>query len=159
MEPPIHSVPISRILVPADEDPASIAAVDMAAGLAIALDAELVLLAVQSLPIVEAAYPSALAIGMYDQEGDREEAERLLARRIARFSDVLPPAVRARWIRGRHPAGPAIVRALDEVDADLVVMPMRRGSELSHLLNDGTDRHVLHHSPVPVLVVPEVQAR
>ena len=133
MEPPIHSVPISCILVPADEDPASIAAVDMAAGLAVTLDA--------------------------DQEGDREEAERSLARRIARFSDVLPPAVRARWIRGRHPAGPAIVRALDEVDADLVVLPMRRGSELSHLLNDGTDRHVLHHSRVPVLVVPEARSR
>jgi nucleotide-binding universal stress UspA family protein len=159
MEPPIHSVPISRILVPADEDPASVAAVELAAGLAVALDAELVLLAVLSLPIVEAAYPSALAIGMYDEEGDREEAERTLSRRIDRFSVVLPPAVRARWIRGRHPAGPAIVRALDEVDADLVVVPMQRGGELSHLLNDGTDRHVLHHSGVPVLVVPDARAR
>jgi nucleotide-binding universal stress UspA family protein len=51
------------------------------------------------------------------------------------------------------------VRALDEVDADLVVLSMRRGSELSHLLNDGTDRHVLHHSDVPVLVVPDARAR
>ena len=157
MELPFHSAPISRILVPADEDPASIAAVELAAGLAVALDAELLLLAVLSLPIVEAAYPSALAIGMYDQEGDQEEAERTLSRRVERISEVLPSAVRARWIRGRHPAGPAIVHALGEVDADLVVVPMRRGSELSHLLNDGTDRHVLHHSRVPVLVVPEAR--
>ena len=158
MEPPTHSVPISCILVPADEDPASVAAVVLAARLAVALDAELVLLAVLSLPVVEAAYPSALAIGMYDQEGDQEEAERTMARLTARYSELLPPAVRSRWIRGRHPAGPAIVRALDEVDADLVVVPMRQGGELSHLLNDGTDRHVLHHSGVPVLVVPEPEA-
>ena len=146
-----------RILVPADEDAASFDAVRRAAGLAAALDAELVLLAVLPLPLVEATYPSALAIGIYDQQGDREEAERTLARRIALYSDVLPPAVRSRWIRGRRPAGPAIVRAIDEVDADLVVVPMRRGSELSHLLHAGTARHVLHHSRVPVLVVPDAR--
>ena len=156
METPAHSVKISRILVPADEDPASVAAVELAAGLALTLNAELVLLAALELPIVEGAYPSALAIGMYDQEGDEEEAERTLSRRIARFSEILPTAVRSRWVRSRPPEGPAIVRALDEVDADLVVLPMRKGGELSHLFNDGTDRHVLHHSRVPVLIVPEV---
>ena len=155
MEPTTTRALPSRILVSADDDAASLAAVRFAAALAAELDAELVLLAVLAMPLVEAAYPSALAIGIYDQEGDLEEAERTLSRRIARFSDVVPPAVRSRWIRGRHPAGPAIVRALDEVDADLVVVPMRRGSELSHLLHDGTDMHVLHHSRVPVLVVPD----
>ena len=152
---PLAPTPLPRrILVPADEDAASFQAVRRAAGLAARLDAELVLLAVLPLPLVEATYPSALAIGTYDQEGDREEAERTLSRRIALFSDLLAPPVRARWLRGRRPAGPAIIRAVDEVDADLVVVPMRRGGELSHLLHDGTDRHVLHHSRVPVLVVP-----
>jgi nucleotide-binding universal stress UspA family protein len=153
MEPHLHALP-SCILVAAENDSASVAAVGRAAAIAAALDAELVLLAVLALPLVEAAYPSALAIGRFDLEGDREEAERTLSRRIARFSPLLPPGVRSRWIRGHHPSGPAIVRAADEVDADLVVVPMRRGNELSHLLNDGTDRHVLHQSRVPVLVVP-----
>jgi nucleotide-binding universal stress UspA family protein len=48
------------------------------------------------------------------------------------------------------------VSAVREEDADLIVLPMLRGHELSHLLRDGADRHVLHHSPVPVLVVPEI---
>jgi nucleotide-binding universal stress UspA family protein len=153
MEPALHALP-SCILVAAEDDPPSDTAVTRAAAIALALDAELVLLAVLAAPLVEAGYPPALAVGVYDQEGDREEAERTLSRRIGRFSPLLPPGVRARWIRGRHPSGPAIARAALDVDADLVVVPMRRGGELSHLLNDGTDRYVLHHSRVPVLVVP-----
>jgi nucleotide-binding universal stress UspA family protein len=41
-----------------------------------------------------------------------------------------------------------------EQHADLIVVPMLREGELRHLLHDHADRHVLHHSDVPVLIVP-----
>jgi nucleotide-binding universal stress UspA family protein len=46
------------------------------------------------------------------------------------------------------------VEVAREQRADLVVIPMRRAKELAHLLHDHADRYVLHHSDVPVLVVP-----
>jgi nucleotide-binding universal stress UspA family protein len=144
----------TRILALADSDQASVTAVGRAAGLAVALGAELVLLAVVPPALADARYSSALMIVPEELAGNREEVERTLARRRGEFADVVPPAVRSHWVHGHAPAGEAIINAVDEVDADLVVVPMHRGAELSHLLRDGTDRYVLHHSPVPVLVVP-----
>ena len=46
-------------------------------------------------------------------------------------------------------------RILVPIDGDPPAEGMLRGGELSHLLRDGEDLYVLHHSPVPVLVVPE----
>jgi nucleotide-binding universal stress UspA family protein len=53
-----------------------------------------------------------------------------------------------------EPAGPGLVEAAQEAHAELIVVPMRRGSALGHALHDIADRHVLHHGGVPVLVVP-----
>jgi len=50
--------------------------------------------------------------------------------------------------------GRAIVEASRRERAGLVVVAMWRGSAMGHLLHDATDRFVLHHSDVPVLVVP-----
>jgi nucleotide-binding universal stress UspA family protein len=149
-----HRSAPTRILVAADTDPASSAAVERAIGLAAALGGELVLLAVVPPDLVDPRYSSALTLVPAEPTGDREAVERMLAHRVAQFSGVIPPDLPSRWVRGYAPAGAAIVHAAEEVDADLVVVAMHRGSEVSHLVRDGTDRHVLHHSPVPVLVVP-----
>jgi nucleotide-binding universal stress UspA family protein len=50
--------------------------------------------------------------------------------------------------------GSALVAAAREQDADLIVVPIHRESELAHIVHDHADRYVLHHSDVPVLVVP-----
>jgi nucleotide-binding universal stress UspA family protein len=55
---------------------------------------------------------------------------------------------------GSEEAVVAAVAAAREQQADLVVVPMRQEGELRHLMHDHADRHVLHHSDVPVLVVP-----
>lgn len=151
---PHHASWPSRVLVPVDDDRASTAAVLAAGALAMALDAELVLVALLPGVVVMPAYPSALAISPDDASDDGAELERIRAQRRSAVSGLLPAGVRSRWIDGRKPAGEAIVSAADEAHADLVVVPMRRSSELGHAIHDGADRHVLHHSKVPVVVVP-----
>lgn len=57
-------------------------------------------------------------------------------------------------LAGWGSTGPAIVDAARREATDLVVVPMRRATPVGHVLHDGADRYVLHHSDVPVLVVP-----
>jgi nucleotide-binding universal stress UspA family protein len=144
-----------RIMVLVDGDPPSSTAVDRAAALATALDAELLLLGIMS---VFGAHPtpSALAMGAGELATQRDSIEAQTVERLCEARDRIDPGVRSRTVVGWSPTGPAIVNAVREEDADLIVLPMRRGDELTHLLHDGADRHVLHHSPVPVLVVPEI---
>ncbi len=144
----------ARVLVPAEDDEASFAAVEDAAALAAAVGAELVLLALLPSSMAMPLYPSALAIAPDDALGDPAEIDRLMAERRTMFAKRLPAGVRARWIHSSKPSGAAIVGAAGDVGADLVVVPMRRGNELTHAVRDGIDRYVLHHSPVPVVVVP-----
>jgi nucleotide-binding universal stress UspA family protein len=136
-----------RILVPVDGDRPAGEAFGLAAALAEGLDAELVLLGVEPALLAEA--PTAALVAA------EESSDRLHRRRVLEARDRLPAGMRSRAVFGAAPAGPAIVDAAREEEADLVVVPMRRGGELAHVLHDGADRHVLRHSPVPVLVVPE----
>jgi nucleotide-binding universal stress UspA family protein len=144
-----HFNPVPRrILVPIDGDPPAEGAFAQAASIAEALDAELVLLGVDSPPLVE-AFAVAAALPA------TEAVDELTRERVRKARDRLPEGVRSRAIFGSTPEGSAIVDAVDAEAVDLVVVAMRRGGELSHLLRDGEDRYVLHHCPVPVLVVPE----
>jgi nucleotide-binding universal stress UspA family protein len=145
-----------RILVPVEHNTAGAAAFDLATALAAALRAELVLLGLSSRALAPAPWPAALATAPEELTAERDATEAMLTQRIVETSGRVPAGVSWRAIYGWLPAGPAIVDAAREVAADLVVVSMRRGSELSHLLRDGVDRHVIHHSPVPVLVVPEL---
>jgi nucleotide-binding universal stress UspA family protein len=146
LDPDLH-LPPRRILVLVDGDPPAAGAFDHAAALAAALEAELVLLGVDAPELDEAPTATVLAA---NRAMDRLTRERALAAR-----DQVPAGVRTRVIFGVGPAGRAIVDAARAEAADLIVVPMRGGGELSHLLNDGTDRYVLHHGELPVLVVPE----
>jgi len=142
--------PVPRsILVPIDGDPPAEGAFAQAASLAEALDAELVLLGVDSPPLVAAYGMLAVAVPATDA------VDELTRERVRKARDRLPEGVRSRAIFGSTPEGSAIVDAVDAWTVDLVVVAMHRGGELSHLLRDGDDRYVLHHCPVPVLVVPE----
>jgi nucleotide-binding universal stress UspA family protein len=85
---------------------------------------------------------------------DEEPEDRLTLRRLARTQAGAAAGVRSHRCLGWGPAGPAIVAAAQEEGADLVVVSREPGHSLAHPLRDATDRHVVQHSPVPVMVVP-----
>jgi nucleotide-binding universal stress UspA family protein len=131
------------------------AAVAAAGALAQALAAEVILAGIAPLeqpPLVTEptpAFPRVLELGPMQAEIDR-----LTMAHVEAVAEALPRAVPRRSVLCWGPAGPAIVEAAQREGADLVVVPMRRAGAIGHVLNDGADRHVLHHCGVPVVVVP-----
>jgi nucleotide-binding universal stress UspA family protein len=131
-------------------------AIAFADALAGALGAELVLAG-----IVPLAAPDGCSGGVSDaimpvRRVEQERLmERLVAERLEEVSGRLTSGVRARSVVTWGPVAEALTATAREEDADLVVVPMRREGSLGHLVHDHVDRYVLHHSEVPVLVVPE----
>jgi nucleotide-binding universal stress UspA family protein len=149
--------PPCRVVVASPPDAASApAVVGLAARLADRLGAELILLAIAAVALPATAGEGLAAIG--DRGEIRQDAqERLDAAALARLEPVIaevPARVAARTVLVRGRPGPAIVLAAREQDAHLVVVGMRRTGRAGHLLHDGADRYVLHHSAVPVVAVP-----
>jgi nucleotide-binding universal stress UspA family protein len=147
--------PPRRILIPVDGDPPAGAAFNHAVALAEALQAQLLVLGIKQPGIGAYPVPPGMVVTTEEITAAEEEVDKLAHERVLEALVRVPASVQTHTIYGRAPAGEAIVAAAREEAADLIVVPMRPGGELSHLLHDGVDRHVLHHSPVPVLVVPD----
>jgi nucleotide-binding universal stress UspA family protein len=145
-----------RILVPIELGDDFVAARELAVTLAGALNAELVLLGIATEPVAP------VAAGTLDMPvppvpivaDDERMIDRLVQERLDEALDALPPRVRARSVLTWGPAGSAVIDAVEEQRADLVVLSTRRETAIEHILGDHMQRHVLNHSPVPVLVVP-----
>jgi nucleotide-binding universal stress UspA family protein len=134
-----------HILVLAAPVPGGAEAVRRAATLARPLGAELILLGVAQLISAE----------QVDREWTAQELVDALSREtLADTAALVPADVHARTVLGWGAPGPATIAAAHEQAADLVVVPMRHGSPVGHLLHDHADRQILHRCPVPVLVVP-----
>jgi nucleotide-binding universal stress UspA family protein len=155
MSEPEHDALPRRILLAVDGEPANGPAFTTATALAGALGAELVLLGITPAALAFGAPPPVFPLAAEEVVAEQDVLEGQTRERLLETEGRVPSGVRSRTVFGWEPAGPAIVDAAREEEADLVVVPMHRGGEVSHLLRDGADRHVLHHSPVPVLVVPE----
>jgi nucleotide-binding universal stress UspA family protein len=140
-----------RIIAPVTFGHETLEATVVAADLAAALGAELLLVG-----IVPLAPPdSANGFGSTQAQGENQRMmDQLMSERLEELTDALPDGVRWRTVRSWGPVGPALIDAAREQRADLVVVPILRESELSHLVHDRADRYVLHHCDVPVLVVP-----
>ena len=143
-----------RILVPVDDEPRGCPALARAEALAGALGAELLLLGVNALPVPAETVPPSAVLTAADPDAAQEAVERMTRERVAEAQHRVPSGVDARAVFGWGPPGAAIIDVAREERADLIVVPMTLGGALSHLLHDGADRHVLHESGVPVLVVP-----
>ena len=140
-----------RLLVPIDVSPGSTAAIDAAVRLARAVKGTVTLLGVAPLAIEPGG--DAPAAGMIAFEsGEQQELDRLAQAQIAAVAARIGEGVDVRTALTWEPAGSAIVEEADEGGHDLVVIGWRPGT-LGHLLHDRAARHVLDHSPVPVVVV------
>jgi nucleotide-binding universal stress UspA family protein len=77
------------------------------------------------------------------------EAERLSWQARERVPDQVPVAC----VVTRHPVEPALVRQIIRGEHDLVVMGSRGRGPIRSAALGSVSRHVLQHSPVPVLIV------
>jgi len=119
-----------RILVPVTLARESAEVAAGAATLAAAVHAELLLLGVA--PAAEAREQRAL--------------DQLVARRLQELAAAVPPAAGAHVLLTRGEVARELVAAARRRDADLVVVPFRRGRE--------PDGYVVRHTEVPLLLVP-----
>jgi nucleotide-binding universal stress UspA family protein len=145
-----------RIIVPVTLSPDGDAVVGFAASLAAALGAELVLAGVAPLAPPAGSFPGTPDVVVLSNAVEEQRLlDRLVRERLDELADGLPAGIAARSVLTWGPVGEALVAAAREQHADLVVVSMRHESALEHLIHDHADRYVLHHSDVPVLVVPE----
>ncbi|MEA2133973.1 MAG: Universal stress protein family [Solirubrobacteraceae bacterium] len=144
----------SRIIAPVTFAEDSYEAVGVAAALAAALGAELVLAGIVPTAMPEPLLDTPDVERLAHQTQEQQLLDRLVTERLEDLTRALPRSVRARTLLASGPVGSALVAAAREQDADLIVVPIHRESELAHIVHDHADRYVLHHSDVPVLVVP-----
>jgi nucleotide-binding universal stress UspA family protein len=82
-----------------------------------------------------------------------EEAEVETEALLRAARERVPDDVSVTTVLSKEPARPALLRQLEQGAHDLLVMGSRgRGAVLSVLLGS-VSHYVLHHSPVPVLIV------
>jgi nucleotide-binding universal stress UspA family protein len=143
-----------RFLVAVDDEDESLEAVHVAASLARAADGTLTLVATVPLSMPHTTPPGLGAEPALDEPAEQELIDRLAQERLdaaaAQIGDGLDVRTELCW----GPEGPGIVDRTETGRHDMLVVPLRRESALGHLVHDHTLRHVLHHSLIPVLVVP-----
>jgi nucleotide-binding universal stress UspA family protein len=144
-----------RIIAPVTLAPDSLEAAAVAAELAAALEAELLLVGIAPVVPPDPSPDSPITLETLQVQAEHQRLlDQIMLERLGELAVGLPDGVRCRTLLSWGPVGPALVAAARAQRADLVVVPIRRESELAHLPHDHADRYVLHHSDVPVIVVP-----
>jgi len=144
-----------RIIAPVTFAHDSLEAAAVAAELAAALGAEIILAGIAPVAPFEPSYGSPTGLEATQRQAEQQRLlDQIMWERLEELAEALPDGTRCRTLLTWGPVGPTLVEAAREHHADLVVLPIRRESELGHLLHDHADRYVLHHSDVPVIVVP-----
>jgi nucleotide-binding universal stress UspA family protein len=138
-----------NILVAVDGSPHAERALDEAIDLARNSNARLTIITGAAEPrtasMIALSAGAAAALG----PGLLQHAERVLRAAVER----VPDDVSVTTVLTEEPIRPAILKRIEEGGHDLVVMGSRgRGTVRSAVLGS-VSHHVLHHSPVPVLVV------
>jgi nucleotide-binding universal stress UspA family protein len=144
-----------RVIAPVTFAHDSLEAAAVAADLAAALGAELVLAGISPVAPLEPSYGTITELEAPQRQMEHQRLlDQIMSERLEELADAMPDGLRCRTLLTWGPVGPTLVEAAREQEADLVVVPIRRERELAHLLHDRADRYVLHHSDVPVIVVP-----
>jgi nucleotide-binding universal stress UspA family protein len=147
-----------RIIAPVTLAHDSLEATVVAAELAAALGAELLVVGIVPPAAPVAPDQNGTDVRRLLEQVDQQRLlDRIMSERLEELTAALPEGMRSRTLLTSGPVGPALVDAARELQADLVVLPIRREGELAHLVHDHAERYVLHHSYVPVLVVPTLR--
>jgi nucleotide-binding universal stress UspA family protein len=141
-----------NILVAIDGSPDADEAFSQAIDLAESEHARLTLLTSVAAPPTVASFGGAVALAVQDAEA---EANQIVGRARDRVPDGLP----VKTVLAGQPVGAAVIRQITHGQHDLVMMGSRgRGAVRSALLGS-VSHYVLHHSPVPILIVHAERSR
>lgn len=150
---------LRRFLVPVDHANGSSGAVDVASQLARAAQGSLTLLALASLAVPPAGVAGMGAVPpTLGDRGEQEIIDRLARERLDDVAAGLGDGLDVRTELSWGSVASAVLDAVDEGGYDVVVVASRREGALGHLVHDHTVRQILHHCPVPVVVVPATEA-
>jgi nucleotide-binding universal stress UspA family protein len=138
-----------NILVAVDGSPDADRALTQAIDLANSEHARLTVFSAVATTLT-AAYPGADAGVAAALAGDAEtETETILREAVER----VPDGVSVSTLQSSEPVRPALIRQIRTGHHDLVVMGSRGRRALRSVLLGSVSHYVLHHSPVPVLIV------
>jgi nucleotide-binding universal stress UspA family protein len=137
-----------RILLPTDGSEATLAAVEEAGQVAALSDATVYVLSVADTRNRFESPTAGLAADAWEQ-AERERAEAAIDAAVDALPDDVPTE---RAIREGIPKT-EVLAAVEEADADLVVMGTHGRTGLDHYLIGSVTERVVRNSPVPVLTV------
>jgi nucleotide-binding universal stress UspA family protein len=138
-----------NILVPLDGSEHADRALEQAIDLADREHARLTLLSCVNLPPAAAYFGAGAAAAGEVASRAEPEAEATLCNARER----VPSHISVSTLLSREPARAAILRQIERGNHDVVVMGSRGRGAIRSLLLGSVSHHVLHHSPVPVLIV------
>lgn len=142
------------IIVPVGLGPDSNQLVSLAAAVAVGIHAELILAGIAPLAALPRTTAQAGDLTLLADDADQRLIDLLVRERLDEVSAGLPEGVQARTLLTWGSLPVALTAAAKEERAELIVVGMRRGHGISARLHEHADGYVLHHSTVPVLVVP-----
>jgi len=137
------------ILVAVDGSPDAEQALIQAIDLAESQHAKLTLFSsAPELPAVAYASVSGdIAVKLADSA--EQETEKILKQAV----DRVPEGVSVRTVQSGEPVRPALIGEIDSGGYDLVIMGSRGRGSMRAMLLGSVSHYILHHSPVPVLIV------
>jgi nucleotide-binding universal stress UspA family protein len=138
-----------NILVAVDGSPDADRALSEAIDLAESENARLTIFVVVSAPAAIASVGVTGAVAATLADDAREDAEKALHAALER----VPESVSVTAMLGSEPVMPAILEQIRAGDHDLVVMGSRGRGAVRSVLLGSVSHYILHHSPVPVLIV------
>jgi nucleotide-binding universal stress UspA family protein len=143
---------LETIVVGADGSESARAALAVAAGEAALRGARLRIVSAWQVPA--AAYGDGFAFDKSTLEAFRENAETIVREAVAE-AERLQPSLQC---EGRTPEGqPAEVLLQEAQDASLIVVGNRGRGGFASLLLGSVSQQIVHHAPLPVLVVREAE--
>ncbi|SBT17540.1 Stress response protein NhaX [Marinomonas gallaica] len=154
---------IRTILFACDLEPKTNQAMEMALNMAIANQAEIVLMHAIEPVSAQAAnminnYISDVTIKEMREEADRSTLERMqtyLGQFMEAYAEEMKELPAFPRLELAHGAPAEVIEATAEkVGADLIIMNSRTHSRIGQMVIGSTANKVVHHSRVPVMVVP-----